>query len=151
MTSLRFSNERGKFTPVQKNKGAFKRLFFFLTNIHFPLRHPSLWWKCPYRFKNNTKILFSLRINFSLLHILHARVFLKTQSKRKKERNVLMIHLNYWDTKPHIFQQNGVFVSFPFFKGIKWAPRNTRMCNCQLFQSNKRQQLNNLKIISNKQ
>lgn len=59
--------------------------FFFLTNIQFPLRHPSLWWKCPYRFKNNTKILFSLRINFSLLHILHARVFLKTQSKRKKE------------------------------------------------------------------
>lgn len=27
MTSMRFSNERGKFTPVQKkNKGAFKRL-----------------------------------------------------------------------------------------------------------------------------
>lgn len=43
---MRFSNERGKFTPVQKkNKGAFKRLLkkqLQKNNIQFPLRNPSL-------------------------------------------------------------------------------------------------------------
>lgn len=44
---MRFSNERGKFTPVQKkNKGAFKRLLNKQqqqkNNIQFPLRNPSL-------------------------------------------------------------------------------------------------------------
>lgn len=62
-----------------------------------------------------------------------------------------MIHLSYWDTKPHIFQQKGVFVSFPFLRESN-EPLETHECaTVNYFNLIKRQQMNNLTIISNKQ
>lgn len=148
---MRFSNERGKFTPVQKkNKGAFKRL------LKKQLQKKQYTVPFDGNVPTDLKTILRFCFLFVLTSVSYTSFILESSckhrvKKKKKEWNVLMIHLNYWDTKPHIFQQKGVFVSFPFFKGIKRAPRNTWMCNCQLFQSNKRQQLNNLTIISNEQ